>query len=667
MNKSVSISLTILCLLHAAVLTGLTSNIQPVKASGDIYIRPDGSIDPEAAKAFIDSVDNLTYFFKRDTLGSIQVERDNMTIDGKGYLLQGPGNGDGITLNARNVNIANLEIRKFYVGVYINSSSSDNAVSGNNITNNDYGVCLMWSDYNTVSGNNITENNDNYGVCLYSSNHNVLSGNNITENNNHGVYMFMNSAINTVSGNNITENNDVGVYLRSSPNNTVSGNNITNNDYGVYICDSSYNTVSGNNITENNRYGVSLVSTSSYTLGNNNSLRDNSITDNKYGFGVRAKEKDGYYQDIDASNTVDGKPIYYWVDKQDMTVPTDAGYVALVNSHNITVQGLILSNNGQGMLLAEATYSNITNNYMIANEKGICLYYSINNSVTRNFFVYNTIQVESINSVNFWNSSYPVGNYWSDYPGADEYGGLNQDIPGSDEIGDTPYVIDQYNNDSYPRFPISDYSLTIIATEGGTTNPPPETYENTSLLVAVTPVPERGYSFDHWVLDGNDNKTSPIIIDMASADHVLQAVFVDNIPPEIGVPEQYPQRGSVRPDEEVTVTTNITDYGTGVKNATMTYKVDNRSGWQYKSMAQDPESLEYQATIEAQPAGTWVHFKIIAFDNNGNNATLDGTSVYCRYHIYLNTDLNGDGKVDVFDIEIVAKAFGCKPADDRWN
>jgi Ca2+-binding EF-hand superfamily protein len=30
-------------------------------------------------------------------------------------------------------------------------------------------------------------------------------------------------------------------------------------------------------------------------------------------------------------------------------------------------------------------------------------------------------------------------------------------------------------------------------------------------------------------------------------------------------------------------------------------------------------------------------------------------------------DVNGDGKVDMADVAIVAKAFGANPSDPRWN
>ena len=64
-------------------------------------------------------------------------------------------------------------------------------------------------------------------------------------------------------------------------------------------------------------------------------------------------------QDVDSSNTVDGKPIYYWVNMLDLIVPMDAGYVALVNCTNIIAENLDLRNNGQGILLVYTTNSTI--------------------------------------------------------------------------------------------------------------------------------------------------------------------------------------------------------------------------------------------------------------------------------------------------------------------
>jgi len=65
----------------------LTFFVHPTLASGTVYIRADGSIDPPTAP--ISSMDNVTYTFTDDIEDSIVVERSNIVIDGAGHALQG--------------------------------------------------------------------------------------------------------------------------------------------------------------------------------------------------------------------------------------------------------------------------------------------------------------------------------------------------------------------------------------------------------------------------------------------------------------------------------------------------------------------------------------------------------------------------------------------------
>jgi len=240
-------------LLVTSMLT-LAFNIQPVKASGTIYIRDDGSVDPPTAP--ISTVDNITYTFTGDINDSIVIERDNIVVDGAGYTMLGKGE-NGITLSGRsNVTIKNTNIKDCWLGIYLNSSSN-NSLSGNNITANYYaGIYLeSSSNYNSISGNNIT--NNWAGIMLESSsNYNSISGNNITANDYYGY----------------------GILLGYSSNNSISGNNIARNGYGVYLPSSSYSIISENNITANYRFGIVLESSSDY-----NSISGNNITNNAYG------------------------------------------------------------------------------------------------------------------------------------------------------------------------------------------------------------------------------------------------------------------------------------------------------------------------------------------------------------------------------------------------
>ncbi|HXX88484.1 MAG TPA: NosD domain-containing protein, partial [Candidatus Acidoferrum sp.] len=66
--------------------------------------------------------------------------------------------------------------------------------------------------------------------------------------------------------------------------------------------------------------------------------------------------------DVDKSNTINGKPVYWWINRHDGKVPADAGYVVLVNSTGMIVQSLQISNNAEGILLVCVNDTIISNN-----------------------------------------------------------------------------------------------------------------------------------------------------------------------------------------------------------------------------------------------------------------------------------------------------------------
>jgi len=74
-------------LLFIGMLT-LAFDIQPAKASGTIYIRADGSVDPDTAP--ISTVGNVTYTFTDNIIyDEIVVEKNNTVVDGASYSVQG--------------------------------------------------------------------------------------------------------------------------------------------------------------------------------------------------------------------------------------------------------------------------------------------------------------------------------------------------------------------------------------------------------------------------------------------------------------------------------------------------------------------------------------------------------------------------------------------------
>jgi len=300
---------------------------------------------------------------------------------------------------------------------------------------------------------------------------------------------------------NTISNNGNGVVLSSSSGNVLNQNVITQSPgFGIYLVFSQNNAINGNNVS-NCGSGIELV------YGSGNILRDNNMTDNGYNFGVQGISLSEFIHDIDTSNTVDGKPIYYWVNKNDKQIPSDAGFVAAVNSTKISVNGLTLTKNEFGVLFAYTTDSLIENTAVLRNLIGVHLTHS-NGIIIRNNTVFRTGGINLVHSgnniivgniitdntdgitlrydcnANEISSNTISGNYrgtlflgfssdnsiyhnnfidntnqvsLDDYSNSwdngcegnywSDYNGTDLD---GDGIGDTPYVIDENNTDRYP-------------------------------------------------------------------------------------------------------------------------------------------------------------------------------------------------------------------------
>jgi parallel beta-helix repeat protein len=169
--------------------------------------------------------------------------------------------------------------------------------------------------------------------------------------------------------------NGTAIDLSGRTNVTVKNAEIRFFETGILLDNSSRNTVSANNVTDC-EFGIALRSSSSQ-----NTFRNNQAKDNRYNLGIFTALTSGYIQDIDDSNTVNGKPVYYWINRSDMTVPLDAGYVVLVNCTRITVRNLNLTNNMQGVALSLTTNSMISNNRVMNNFDSIRFDHSSNNNV----------------------------------------------------------------------------------------------------------------------------------------------------------------------------------------------------------------------------------------------------------------------------------------------
>jgi len=254
-------------------------------------------------------------------------------------IISGDPSFAGVCANTDNVTVKGLTIQNSYVGIEL---WGDNCiVSSNNITNNMYGISVSGYCNNTVRDNIVSENSGGSGIRLQWS-----SGNTII--------------------NNTSSSNKYGLYLAAANKTLVSDNTITNNYYGIWL------TVSSDDI-----------------------LTNNTLTGNTYGFGVQGDTLPEFIHDIDTTNTVDGKPIYYLINQSNLVIDptnfTNAGYLGLVNSTDVTVRDLNLSKSIQGVMFAHTKDSTIQNVNSSNNAYGICFYGSnntfiINNTMTDDYY-----------------------------------------------------------------------------------------------------------------------------------------------------------------------------------------------------------------------------------------------------------------------------------------
>jgi parallel beta-helix repeat protein len=553
-----TVSGMIVALLLTSLFT-LSYEISQVKASGTIYIRADGSIDPLTAPI---QRNGDTYTLTGNITSSfdgIVIERSNMTLDGAGYTVVGSRDPQyrGVRVfSQRNVTVGNVIVTNFTYGIQLWHSNNSNVV-GNNLLHNDYDDILIDGIGNNASCNNITTDSfsavdlsrsGNYvaknnmsgaGIAIWGaestiSENSILNGgismadstgsyNSIFKNDLSGVCgMWVGGSHNSIDSNSI-EKNDTGycIYLASSQadSSIISNNSLTGGSVGVEI-HSSNNGISGNNITSDNGNGIYIQSIFQGPPSSNNSISMNNITNNRFGIWLNGVSNNTI---LENSFTYNERAVYLLDSSNNSLLEnniTDNNYgtvgIHLYGSSNNSVSRNVLSSNLQrfkGIELDESPNNSLCENIIAKNTYGIYLYISSNNSFYHNDFKNNTNQVYDDSwqnpsvpqSINAWDDEYPSGgNYWSDHTDVDSYSGPNQDIPGNDGIWDHPYIIDANNRDHYPL--VQQWVSDITPPETCILSPQNTTYTTSSVPLTFTV--NEATSWIGYSLDSQANMTT---------------------------------------------------------------------------------------------------------------------------------------------------------------
>ncbi len=169
-------------------------------------------------------------------------------------------------------------------------------------------------------------------------------------------------------------NGTFGLWLHNSQNSKIINNTLQKGAYGIRVYNSRNSKITGNNVQGYTFFGVEIKSSG------NSTLRDNIIADNKYNFGVNGDSLLDFLNNIDTSNTVNGNPIYYLNNQQNIRIDSftfrDIGYLGIINSSNVQVENLNVQDNIEGILFAFTTNSTISNVRAESNWNGIYVAHS---------------------------------------------------------------------------------------------------------------------------------------------------------------------------------------------------------------------------------------------------------------------------------------------------
>ncbi|MDH5779183.1 MAG: PQQ-binding-like beta-propeller repeat protein [Candidatus Bathyarchaeota archaeon] len=247
------------------------------------------------------------------------------------------------------------------------------------------------------------------------------------------------------------------IDVTNTDNVNVTGFTIQNGETGIRLYSSNYDTIS-NNIILNHTNGIHLTTGSCHNLIVNCSLTKVSNKGIVLGTGC----DNNTYENCDASYCVMGFVVawgHYNLVKNCKAWNCSPDGIRLDSCWYARVENCDVWFNDVGIRIyswGSARHNTITDCNVFLNNLGI---YACDpqspggyNKIYHNTLVNNTQHAQNDQYYpNEWDNGHPSGgNYWSNYNGTDFYSGPYQNETGSDGIGDTPYVIDDYNQDNYP-------------------------------------------------------------------------------------------------------------------------------------------------------------------------------------------------------------------------
>ena len=213
-----------------------------------------------------------------------------------------------------------------------------------------------------VSCDNISVNDCNFsnnfeGILLAGTRDSKIENCSFSNNDGHGIYLIS-SQDNTVKTCTFQNSFWDGMFLYDSSNNSMENCSYYGSLAGINLGLSTGNILQGQTIGQCN-VGIS------FDASGNNVLKDNEMI--QCGLQVTGNNPADYRNDVDASNTVNGNPVYYYINETNRTIPSDAGQVILTNCNGCIVSQCNLSDASVGIELAYCTMNTIEDNILTNN------------------------------------------------------------------------------------------------------------------------------------------------------------------------------------------------------------------------------------------------------------------------------------------------------------
>ena len=330
---------------------------------------------------------------------TIRGENKNTTIINGRYIK------NIILINANNVNLSGFTIKEYDVNgssIILNSNRciiNDNILIGEDYFNGiEYCIRVVSGEKNIISNNTIFGTDK--GIKLSLCRENIIENNMFSDNDNA-----------------IELENFIFLYRytfsklswRGCTGNIFKNNYFAHNYRGITSYGSSENLFFNNTFKSNRGCGLYLAACYRENIINNKFIRD--------GLGISGDNFDNYIHNI-TGNVVNGKPLYYFTNKNNKNVPKNAGQIILVKCDFATIEKVKISKTSTAVLVAFSSNVRILNSEFSSNTMGVFLKYSTGCVIQSNNFINNSNDASfEVQGFFYRKSNKWYYNYWDSWIG----------------------------------------------------------------------------------------------------------------------------------------------------------------------------------------------------------------------------------------------------------